>query len=320
MKKAKVSVLNTNEETFYAATEKGWAQCSLEQPLFIKFNDTYTPEYIKDAQAALQAARNLPNLEARRAVQTRMRAILNGALLQCSNLVQNLYTIIARAFPDNQIESMRQEAGSGYYQSATSNNWNSAATLLNMANAFIATYNEALMAGKMPADFPAQLKEATNAYNNAFGNYAAAKDNLTKGGNAKQTANNAVYDTLLQMLSDGKAIFRNNAAVKKFFTFSELVKMVSGTGKTGIRIKLQQEVTLLPVGNATITAQPGNYLFYTDEKGIAQKEMPGGKYTVSITTPGMKTIVHNIKISTGVTRRSTFILQKATEAAAAVAS
>ena len=310
-----VSAYSADEETFYAAAGKGWKQCTQQQQDFLKFNVTYTSEYIASAVAALQAAKDLPNLEARQGVQTRMKTILDSATVNCNSLVQDLYTIIGRCFPQNQVESLRSEAGSSYYLAATGGNWKSADTLYGMVTAFLIAYNADLIKGKMPADFPAQFASGYDDFSKASDNYSVAKDNLTKGGTAKQNANNAVYATLRPMLDDGQAIYRKNAAMRKFFSFRALIKMVAAPGKTGIRFKLQQAVSLLPVSNSSITMQPGNYTLYADKNGIAIETMPGGKYTFTITTPGTKTITQEVKITTGVVRHINLVLDTAIEEA-----
>ena len=311
---ASQTAFNTNEETFYAAATKGWQQCEMNGKDFSAFNQQYTPKFIDTAIKAISTAQALPNLHTRQGILTSARAVLVGKLQTCNNLVQNLYVIIGRAFPQNQIDSMRRQAGSGYYMYARSENWKSAGIMYGMVTQFIDTYSDILLRANMPAGFPTQWRDSVNEYNKAFTNYSGAKDNLSKGGTDKQEANNAVHASLLQMLTDGKAIYRNNPAQKKFFTYSSLVKMVAGSRKTGVRFSLYEAITLQPIANATIAMQPGNYFFYPTADGIATQTAPEGAYTYSITAPGMQTIEGSVKITTGVVRRVKLLLSKSAEA------
>lgn len=306
-----LAAINADEQTFYAITQKAWNECSEAQKVFSAFNSIYTPEYITTQIKALQAAKDLPNQEARLAIQTRMRTILEGKAFMCNNLVQNLYVIITRSFPEGEVNSMRQEAGSGYYNAAASGeNWNSADTLYTMVSAFFITYGEELTNGNMPANFPASFTEAQTAFSEAYSKYSEARDNVTKGAAAKNEANTAVHTPLMRMLADGKAIYRNEPAKKKFFVYTHLKTMVAGPGKTGIRFSLKQNITKLPIANASITLQPGNYIIYPDKKGIVTQLLSAGTYTYTITAPGETTITGSIKIKGGSVQRANILFTK----------
>lgn len=300
--------LHTDEQTFYAIANKAWNECSDNQKDFFNFNSTYTPDYIAGALKDVQAAKDLPNFDARQAVLGRMRTILEGKAVVCNGLVQNLYTIIARSFSPDQVDSMRQEAGSGYYRSAAGGNWNSADTLYGMVAQFLVTYNDDLLNGNMPVNFPDSFTDAQTDFDKAFTDYRAAKDNVSKGGVAKSGANTVVQAALVRMLADGKAIYRNEPAKRKYFNFDGLKKMVAGPGQTGIRFSLKQAVTELPVANAVITMQPGNYTLYPDKKGVVVEIVPANTYTYSITAPGAATVEGSIKVKAGGIRRANVVM------------
>lgn len=309
--------LTSDEQTFYAIGNKAWKECLNNQEDFVAFNGIYTPDYIDQAVKDLQAAQALPNYDMRQAAQRSARVNVDGMVAACNVLVQQLYTIIGRAFAAGQVDAMRQAAGSSYYASAASGNLNSANTLYSMVSSFLITYNDDLLSGNMPATFADSFSDAQTRFTKAFVGFTNAKDNAAKGGVAKNAANAAVCATLMSMLADGKAIYMQNPVKRKSFSYRELKRMVAGVGKTGIRFTLTQAVTQLPVANAVIQMQPGNYTLYPNKKGIVVELLASDTYTYTITAPGMKTVEGSIKVKAGGVRRVKVVFAAAEVVAAA---
>lgn len=207
---------------------------------------------------------------------------------------------------------MHKVAGSDYYRSATHGNWKSLDMMLIMASGFIAQYLTDLQKGEMPDSFEASFNDKKATFETALQNYSDTKINVQKSSGTKTAANNAVYASLVELLQDAKAIYRNNAANKKQFTYVKLAKLVSKKGKGGFRITMKEEITLLPVTTATFLFQPGNIKVYVNNHGIAEVHLQKGiEYNATVTSPGYNTVeLTNLQVTAGVMHHMEILVKK----------
>ena len=311
MKKEQQTQFAGSEETLYGAAEIGWQNCLSHITAFQNFSAAYNPDFIAAQTAAITVAKALPNIDKRLGMLTSKRALLTDAASNCTHYWQTLLVYIQRSFAESQLASMRKIAGGEYYVQAAHQNWKSLDNMLIMASDFITTYIDDLKNGNMPATFEADFNAKKTTFEMALKDYSDTKTNIQKDGDAKLAANNAVYQSLMTMLRDAKAIFRKQPNNKKIFTYTALAKMVGKKGRGGFRVSVKELITRMPVTTTTLLFQPGNITAFVNAGGIAEVHLPKGVYSYTATTPGYDTAEgFNLQATAGVMHRVDIMVNK----------
>jgi len=294
---------NCAQSELYGVGRLGWVSYAEFLADFSAIRGYYTGPYGVAARAQLDAAAALPDSQARNAVTEGYRVELTHLGDACLDRWQILKRIATTSFPPDMLKNRLEAAGSMYYQQAANHNWDKLSSLNESAATFMVTYNAELSADdNMPDSFPTDYETDMTAFSakllqflhsEAIGKIETAN---------KITANNTVYEKLMNMFKDGQEIFKDNPEVKDLFTFSTLLEQVSGHGQAGLRGLLKSALDAQPVSEAvvmiletsdTTNGEPdGHYLL---------KPVPSGTYTVRVTAPGYRDkVIHNVVISIGV--------------------
>ena len=155
----------------------------------------------------------------------------------------------------------------------------------------------------MPATFaPAYTTDSTN-YANKMQQFLDSEEQGIIDTNAKITANNQVYTTLINMFKDGQEIFKSQDQIKRQFVFDTVLGLISNPGAAGLRGTISSSIDASPISGATILVLDTSETTTTDESGnYLLKPLAAGNYNISFGAANYRDkVIHNIHITTGVT-------------------
>ena len=299
------------QQELYEVANLAWRNYSDNLACFTNHKARYTAALADAAVEAIRAARNLPEGQSNSAGSETLRIQLEQAVDTCLNNWQILKSYIADAFLVEEQKPMLEAAGSGYYRQASGKSWPQMQSLLSSASKFITDHAETLAQGgnNMPATFPTKFATDKAVFQTKYSDFLASAVNSTSSTNAKITANNAVYDSLIKMLDDGQLIFTNEPAKKSLFVFDTLLSYIS-SAQAGLRIIAKEKITELPVEGFSITIHPGNLRGATDANGVLILSLPENTYNIIGIKDGYETFSEEVNIITGVISRKNVELTK----------
>ncbi len=212
---------NCSQQNLYTIARLAWHSCNKYLSAFNEFSPYYTTAYIAAAITEIDAAQLISNRE--ETTQT-LHAQLIGQANQCLRCWQQLKKYIKKAYPEDQQLIKYNAAGYQHYRKASRKYWSHCTQLLNDANSFISNHLTQLLANNnMPPAFPATFNTATTEYTSLLNRYYSSSQLSQVDTEEKILANNAIQEQLMKMLLDGQNIFKRNPAVKKLFTFDQLL-------------------------------------------------------------------------------------------------
>jgi hypothetical protein len=286
---------NCTQQQLYTICVLGWNACSDNLAAFTAFSPLYDAPYITAKLAEVTAAEASKTL----------RVELSNKATECCDLWQKLKRYIIKAYPKDQQQIKLDAAGQQHYSKAANEDWEAAKRLILDGEAFALANTAALTANSnMPPAFPATLTTAKGEYDTLFNDFFTAGQTDEIETQTKITANNNIHAALMSMFLDGQEIFKANEAVKKLFTFDQVLLTVAGPGIAGIRGLITDSATGLKLPNgvfATISIFGTEHT--TQSNGDSRYEISpvaAGTYTIVIECPGYQTLqIPNIEIQTG---------------------
>ena len=298
---------STPQEILYTVCLDAWNLCSQNLQKFSSLKVYYTPAFITSAVEAVQAAKQLPESRQTIAGRKEVRINLVNTTRQVLSNWQVLKIYITKAFEESMVKTKLDAAGAALYARASLNNWSAVRSLIDTANIFIASNLTELTAnGNMPADFQTTFKAAGDACIDLSVIYFKANMEKEVATSIKVGANNAIFASVMEMLKDGQQIFRDDATMKRQFTFNYLVKMHRGDGSASLKGYIVNSLNQ-PVAGAVILSQDQKYTGATDEKGYYRiSHIAGGTYAFTITCPGYTPIVQTITFAADTATRANF--------------
>lgn len=198
---------------------------------FGNFKAKYNPKWGNDFEKEINAAAKLPAFQARDEASETAKILLSKKATECGNKWQDLKRYIATTTDWEDLQKPKLEAaGSTIYKAATHGNWEVMKGLLESAKNFIKNNTAVLQADdNMPAGFPAQFNTLKQDYQELYDDFIDKTQDQGQETDEKIIENNRIYKKLVEMLLDGQAIFRNNAALGERFTFASVLKIVRGS-------------------------------------------------------------------------------------------
>ncbi len=225
----------------YSGLNSAWDSQAEREAEFIAENTKYTAGMSVVKKAAIQAAKVLPDGQARYAASEVMHADLEELLDGCLGKWNSLDGYIRKAFKGAHYKPRIEEAGKGYYDSAANKDWEDVSLLLEAGKTFITTHSAVLEAeGGMPTtpSFADAYNDVKEEFDELYGNFKDARQDAQEQTDAKIEANNAIYREGREMMEDGKHIFRKNASVRERFVWERILAMLSpeeGEGLTEVK-------------------------------------------------------------------------------------
>jgi hypothetical protein len=197
---------------------------------FSNFSTVYNAAYGAAALAEVDAAAQMPDVQARGAVpetlKIKMRQQRKAAMLMWRKLKRH----IVRAWAEELVKPQLEAAGLGYYKGALHNDWEQAQQLLTAGKNYIAEHAAKLNAGGMPVVFAADYDAAKNAFEVLYAQFMDGKQDAKELRNAKILANNALLKKLMKMFEDGQVIYEHDRAKRVRFVFLRVRALVRQDG------------------------------------------------------------------------------------------
>jgi hypothetical protein len=295
---------NCSQQSLYAVCRSGWASCTTYLADFAAAFPNYTAPMIAGMIADIDAAEALGDEEQRTEDSRSLRVDLKNKANEAMEQWQLLKRYITKAYPADQVEIKPDAAGQSHYAKSLKYDWGAVGRLLTDGVAFATANTADLTAGNiMPAGFPAAFTTSKVDYDALYASYVTASQTDEVETQTKIEANNGIYASLMQMFRDGQLIFKKNEAVKKLFTFEQVLLNIDGPGNQGIKgdVTIQGTNNPVTVGEVSFTG-PSSKSVEIDEDGHYEcPQLAAGLYTMLVTAPGFSGVTFNdIEVETGI--------------------
>lgn len=223
---------NCTQEELYQVCLLIWDSYIENVTDFTNTNTNYTLAYGQTNRAAVIAAKQLPDFQARNEPAETFLILMKDTAIQCIILWNLLEIHIKKSFPQNLHKPKLEAAGADYYQKAANNNWTALSALMESANKFITQNNAALTTGGMPPTFTSTFSTTSSDFELLHTKFKDAEQDESEQRNTKINANNNLNNTISALNQDAQKIYRDNPAKRERFTFSKVLELVNGGGST----------------------------------------------------------------------------------------
>jgi hypothetical protein len=272
----------------------------------------YTNVFITGLETLRTTAMALPDEESRNGVHQTAKNLLPGLVEPCKDNFMDLKGYIRDGWPDEEPKPRYEAAGLIKYNNINGDNWEAVSGLNEKMIQFIGDNGAELgNPGGMPAPFALKVSTDSTAFDTQYQLFMVSKE-TTIARNAKVTANNNLYDAIMDVCKDGvEMIFRTDDGGKKLFTFAVVLRSVSPPGAASLKVMSKHnDDTLVMNGNVTIklAGQPARVVPITN--GVAFFANTGhGKFDVTVTETGNpNSAVTTKEVETGVNARMTVVV------------
>lgn len=264
-----------------------WQSYAENQPDFEAFKTIYTAQFGADALLEVEAAKKLPDFQARN--QQTETAYINmvETSKNCLSAWRALRSYIKSSFPTNLQKPEIEAAGEDHYMKALKRNWSETELMLVSAINYLGAHTAELTAGGMPATFAADMDTLHSDFAGLYSKFTDFEQDEHEGTDAKVNANNAIYTKTMAMGEDGQLINESDPAKRERFIFARIKELIttssSGSGIPADVVELAfyvtnsetespingAEVTLsdLPVGDTLVRS--------TNSEGLAEFKLEG---------------------------------------------
>lgn len=300
------------QQELYSVGRIGYTSVIDRLAQFTAFKAKYVAAFFTALNAEIDAAEALPDEEQRQEDARTFRVVLKTKATEGMAFWQTLKRYITDAYPANEVEIKLDAAGQAHYRKAGKDDWAAVQRLLVDGNTFITDNTADLSAGgNMPAAFATTFGTAKTDYDTAYNDFFNASQNSEVATQTKMIANNTVHSKMMSVFLDGQEIFKNDEAVKKLYTFDQILLTITGPGIAGVRGSIKDSIT-----NLLITSGVTISIFGTDHTTTVG---PDGRYEISPVASGTYTIVitcpdyqdqqiTNVEIETGTLKTLNIVL------------
>lgn len=220
---------NCTQAELYAICFIMWKSYGDNQLDFETFKTIYTAQFGTDALAEIEAAKNLPDFQARNEASETAYINMGTTAKQALKAWRSLRSYIKSGFPENLQKPQIEAAGEAHYMKALNRNWSETELMLTSAINYIGDHTAALTSGGMPAGFPTTVSDLNTAFMSHYNTFTDSGQDEHEGTDEKITANNDIYDKTMAMGDDGQLIYEDNAAKRERFTFTRVKELITNT-------------------------------------------------------------------------------------------
>jgi len=284
----------------------------------------YDMAFVDAFTAAIKAADDAPNEQQRRAENKILRnKMVNNFKAEDNTLERapmeemmgDLRGYIRSAWPDAVDRRVRMgEAGFGDYDKVMELNWDVVQGVMNTMKDFIAKHEGDLLMGgeNMPANFKADFDALADVVIADVGKYVTTKMLIPTMTQEKVRLNNIAYAMGMEICRDGQEFFKKNPAVRRMFTWLDILKAVTPAGAAGLRGTVKMEGSNFGLAGVVIEMQKESgtpVTFATDGDGrYYSGNLAAGVYDVQLVKGGFVTIETKVEIKAGVTRHRHWLM------------
>lgn len=301
-----------SQPDFYSAGRMVIRAAIRKQPELALVKPKYDLPYFNSLLTELAAAEALPDEDFRAAVVKAIKLECETAATKCLNTWQLLkgYIEDAEDFKGAMQKIALEAAGSKKYQAASGFDWESVTGLMASGIQFFTDNTAQLTAnGNMPPVFIATFTNVAAAFQLALSYFQDQEELREQETQAKITANNTLYDKIIQLCKDGKRAFRNDEALREQFVWEKVLYIIRGAGIAGLRGSVTNQADATAIAGATITVVETGDTGLTDREGIYRiTGVPYGSYTVQCTASGFITAAVPFSIPKGTISQLDFSL------------
>ncbi|MCF8258285.1 MAG: carboxypeptidase-like regulatory domain-containing protein [Flavobacteriales bacterium] len=284
----------------YTVAKAGLGSFRENKASFVAHKGKYDDPYADNLEAQIDAAMALPSLQMRD-MRTEVAGIQLKVLAQtCLDNWQalKLYIRDVAGWKDEQKPRL-EGAGWKDYAKAAAFNWEYVELLNNQGSIFIGDFEAELLAGNnMPGGFRAQYEAGRSAYATLLGELIDAKQDNPQETKVKMDANNALYDTVMDMFEDGRYIAKGDRPLADRFTFARVLNKIrkptttegggggggTPTGDGNVKGKVTGKADGMPLVGALVTfSSDVDKTFTTDSNGLYDSgAIKNGDYAVKV--------------------------------------
>ncbi|MBL0310722.1 MAG: carboxypeptidase regulatory-like domain-containing protein [Bacteroidetes bacterium] len=294
----------------YSICDLGWNMVNDRQLTMAGRFPIYTPTYITDRKADIDAARNLPDFQNSSELSEEDRVILMSRAGDAIPFWDVLERYINQAFASNKglIKPNVEAAGKLFYEKATRQepNWEDLKMMLKDGNDYITANVGGVLAPVIAPSFQADYIIQKDAYDLAYDTFILEKTAHIEDTSAKRVANNGIYDVLMAMLPDLKIILP--AGTKHQATFKFLKDQVSSAGSAGLKGKVTDASSAAITGVSLMLAELSLTVLTNASGDYDFGNIASGTYTLVITKAGYQSVTESVVILVGTTSTKNYQL------------
>lgn len=303
MATTKPRYFNCSEEFLYLVAILGWALCRRYISKFKELKALYTDRYVDDAVKAVNDAQELDNVRQRNAQVERQRSELdtNGKAVFAMWAMLIRYIVTAWPVKADQRRQLEQ-AGATLYDKAKDMNPGELRNFCKTSSKFVNDNVTKLKANdNMPDAFAGDYRTLCNDTIVLTNTVADVSTTRKVDAGEKLAADNAVYQSLLVMLADGRECMKGQPSVKRQLSFNALLKVVRSTHPAQLKGYVYDSVTGKPLKGVRIKTSTGDYSAITDKKGryVIGQMVGGVTYTVIVEKDGYLPIEQEVTMKPG---------------------
>ncbi|MBK7854416.1 MAG: hypothetical protein IPJ79_05470 [Bacteroidetes bacterium] len=248
-------LFNCTQGLMYETTKMMWVNCKARIIEMGEFKSFYTIAYCDERIAEIEAAQAMKSEAARVLEHEMLRFELVDLADAMRSKWQALKQYISSVYKVKDVrEANWRAAGWASYERASENNWVSVKDLISNGSNYIAEHKAALSAnGNMPDDFQTAFDAAGDAFKLKLTDYETAQQNAATGTDAKNEANNDVYQQAIDMGQDGQFVFRKEESLRKQFSFEAVSERLEPTGTGTVVVELKDAESNLVIEKFVVT-------------------------------------------------------------------
>ena len=220
------------------------------------FRGRYTAAFVTAFRGKIADAMALPDDQARGADAQALLVQMNDKRDVIMGLWVDTGRYIEGAFPKGEWAIRREEAGNKHFAKVGTNNWDELVMACSSNKGFLVAKAVTLEDGglNMPNPFPGEFKTQSDAFDSLYAAFKVAEQ-TTVATNIKINANNAIFNTAMEICKDGQAKFKDDEGVTKMFTWTVIQELINPPGSASLELVVLDIVTLMPVVDAVIVIQ-----------------------------------------------------------------
>jgi len=274
---------------------------------YAAYKSKYTAAFVSAAKQRVSDAKGKPDADNMTSKHKTLEIDLQTLAKNCCRNFPLLKGHIEDAFDKAQHSTQFTAAGGKQYETASHFDWEDVAGLNSSMITYISENSTALTTdGYMPAAFATKVSDDSALFLTAYEDFLAARQ-TGETTTDRLKGNNAIYDELIGVCTDGQRLFADEPEKKKLFIFEVVKSLVSPPGSASLKLRLirQGENTPIAGANVNIQAAGGQVIKgVSDENGVVLFDnIDPADYTVTVYIDGVVVLQFEKEVNTGTAAR-----------------
>ncbi len=280
------------QQELYTGARIAWTTFGQYQPTFAKYKTFYKPELADVNFAIIKATDKMPDDKTRAATVTAVRL----KLVDCNTKVIFYFNVlegyINSAYDASLRPVMKKAAGDQFYDKAVKQNWTSTLGLLSSAIAFVEDNAADLSKNEnMNPQYLPDFRVVNAEFDAQYALYLEAVKISETVTLQKNIANNAIYNSVLDMFDDAQTYFKSESTIAEKFVWSTIIAQTKGTKAAGFSGKVTNAITGNPLANVQLTVLMSDKTTLTDAEGrFDLSPLASGLYDITVVLEGYEPV------------------------------